>query len=296
MRYRLIFVLLSVVLWLGCYDEDPIVPTSEPEFKYTLPQGAHDYDQNIVEWFDRCGFYILYKFEPKDVYFNGTDWDEAVLNSNTNTYSGNITVVPAEEAYVGKQLALVEDLFFQFYADTMLQRCMPMKLLLCSSVKVWPVSTKQLNVYSGFDNLAVNWGCQEVEVFSKAAKTSFKNDVNTAFLERLLDRKMIGISEEFTKVSTYGGYVDEYSMYEQGFLKKGRVDAEYDWKEYIAAVVQYSYDYLRAEPDAYEDKPTMKGILHPNKDVHGLIREKYAILIAYFKNEYNIDLQAIGNK
>ncbi len=295
MRYRLIFALLSVAFLAGCYDEDPIVPTSKPEFKYTLPQGAHDYDRDIVEWFDKCGFYILYKFEPQDVYFNGTTWDEAIVNPD-NTHSGNITVMPADEAYVGQQLALVEEMFFQFYADSTLQRCMPMKLLLCSSVKNSPASSKQLNVYSGFDNLTVNWGCQEVESLSEAAKTSFKNDLNTAFLERLLERGMIGISDEFTKISVYGTRVPESRMFEQGFLSEGEVKPEYDWRDYIAAVVQHSYDYLTAEPDKNEKEPTMKGILHPNKDTKGLIRRKYDVLIDYFEKEYNIDLQTIGNK
>ena len=91
-------------------------------------------------------------------------------------------------------------------------------------------------------------------------------------------------------------FADQDVYKRQGFLSEGEVKPEYDWRNYIAAVVQHSYDYLTAEPDKNEEEPTMKGILHPNKDTKGLIRRKYDVLISYFEKEYNIDLQAIGNK
>ena len=37
------------------------------------------------------------------------------------------------------------------------------------------------------------------------------------------------------------------------------------------------------------------GILNPVKDVNGLIRKKYEILVNSFKENYGIDLQAIGD-
>ena len=40
---------------------------------------------------------------------------------------------------------------------------------------------------------------------------------------------------------------------------------------------------------------TYVGILNPVKDVNGLIRKKYEILVNSFKENYGIDLQAIGD-
>jgi hypothetical protein len=37
-------------------------------------------------------------------------------------------------------------------------------------------------------------------------------------------------------------------------------------------------------------------MLNPNVDVQGLTRRKYDILVNYFVNNYNVDIQAIGNK
>ena len=37
-------------------------------------------------------------------------------------------------------------------------------------------------------------------------------------------------------------------------------------------------------------------MLNPNVDVLGLTRRKYELLVNYFKTNYNVDIQAIGNK
>jgi hypothetical protein len=44
----------------------------------------------------------------------------------------------------------------------------------------------------------------------------------------------------------------------------------------------------KANLDAY--------MLNPSVDVLGLTRKKYDLLVNYFKTNYNVDIQAIGNK
>ena len=60
MKYILI-IIVGLFLWSSCDDDETLVATTDPEFCYTLPQGDHDYDDKIVEWNKRCGFYFLYK-------------------------------------------------------------------------------------------------------------------------------------------------------------------------------------------------------------------------------------------
>lgn len=56
MRY-LLTIILGLFLWTGCNDDDEtLVPSTEPEFRYVLPQGNHDYDTKIVNWYEDCGF------------------------------------------------------------------------------------------------------------------------------------------------------------------------------------------------------------------------------------------------
>ena len=81
-------------------------------------------------------------------------------------------------------------------------------------------------------------------------------------------------------------------MYGRGFIKAGTKQGN-DVKNYIQAIIQTPYEDLIAEPA--DNDYTYNGILHAKKDVNGYIRKKYDILVNKFKENYGIDLQAIGN-
>lgn len=91
MRYYIfLLVIVGGLLWVSCDDSETLVPSTGLEEWFSLPQGEHDYDSKIVDWFDRCGFYILYKFEPKDVYASiRFEWEEARADTSwvTNQYT-----------------------------------------------------------------------------------------------------------------------------------------------------------------------------------------------------------------
>ena len=38
---------------MGCSDDENLSPSDVPEYEITLPQGEHEYDDRIVNWFDR---------------------------------------------------------------------------------------------------------------------------------------------------------------------------------------------------------------------------------------------------
>ena len=80
-------------------------------------------------------------------------------------------------------------------------------------------------------------------------------------------------------------------MYSRGFLSRA-TKQEDDVNYYIEAIISTSYEDLNSE---YNNVDSYKGVLNPIKDVNGLIRKKYDILVNYFKGEYGIDLQKIGD-
>lgn len=83
------------------------------------------------------------------------------------------------------------------------------------------------------------------------------------------------------------------NMYERGFIKSG-TKQEDDVEIYIRAIIQTPYEELIAEPADDKDYSN-RGILNAKKDVNGYIRKKYNVLVNKFKENYGIDLQAIGN-
>ncbi|MDE6450809.1 MAG: hypothetical protein K2L23_00680, partial [Odoribacter sp.] len=62
-------------------------------------------------------------------------------------------------------------------------------------------------------------------------------------------------------------------------------DPDKDWLSFIQAIVSTPYEKMTAEG----------GILHRQTDWEGKIRQKYNIMIDFFKQKYDIDLQAIGD-
>ncbi len=280
---------------LACNDENTLTPTETPEFGYSVPQGDHDYDDRIVEWNERCNTFILYDFDLKELYWQVNGWTESKPTPNSPyPYSVGLLGAMADEVYVGEQLEMLETLFLNFYPDTTLRRCLPLKLLLCSRLTWRSQSgdTTVYNVYSGYDYLAFNWGNKDVLSLTNAEKNTFKYDVNNAFLTRLLDNGKIVEDADFYEGMNYEDKVTESNMYERGFIKSG-TKQEDDVEIYIQAIIQTPYEELIAEPE--DGDTSFTGILHPKKDVNQYISKKYNILVSKFKENYGIDLQAIGN-
>ncbi len=297
MKQKILYILIFVSAWMvSCDKEDTLTPTETPELGYAVPQGNHDYDQRIVDWSERCNSFILYKFKLKDLYWTVNGWigSEEDSKSPLYPYTAGLVAEVADENYVGQQLDLLEKSFLNLYPDTMLMRCLPIKLLLCSQLDWRTTAGKSTfyNTYSSYDCLTFNWGNADVLTMTPAQKATFKIDVNLAFFKRLLANGKILASAEFYEGMVYTPTVTNQNMYSRGFVYRG-TKMENDAEFYIQAIISTSYEDLTAEYPATDY--TFKGILNPTKDVNGLIRKRYDILVNHMKEAYGIDLQAIGN-
>ena len=96
---------------------------------------------------------------------------------------------------------------------------------------------------------------------------------------------LLGRPDLFATVSTYSND-NSSGEYANGILNSEHKNSiREDWFDYIIAIVSNSYAELTAEG----------GILNAEVDVNGKIREKYDIMVNFFKTEHNFDIQAIGN-
>ena len=130
MRYKYWLILSVALFWLGCNDEDDIVVKEGLEMTYTLPQGDHAYDDQIVEWFEKYGFYTLYIYDKKDIFWANEKWDERLEWQVGGEYRGE----PADPEYAGKLVELFKYSFVDIYPDSLLARYMPLKVMLCSEL------------------------------------------------------------------------------------------------------------------------------------------------------------------
>lgn len=311
MRY-IYFVILGFVLMTACSEEEVIIPTTEPEFRYSLPQGDHDYDSRIVDWFERCGFYILYKFEPKDVYFNlGYGWQGPLLDTIVDQYGNQeftakgYSVEMPNEAYVEEQLTWIEEMFLNHYSDEVLRNCMPMKVILGKNVFSYFSATFKMNydyVTYIFNEIIFSYGDESIQTLSNSKKNDIKIDVNDWFLtqrmiDHLPDLDAFYASVDYDRVLTSSSRTERATL---GYLSSSTSSSidemqGYDREAYLEMIISYSYDYLTQEPtDGAFTGYNYAGILHPKKDVSGLIRARYDLIVNAYK-EHGVDLQAIGN-
>lgn len=294
------FAWLLACINISCYDEKSITPTEAPEGiygKYTLPQGDHAYDDGIVDFYKKHETLILYKFEDRDFWWIPTGDIRWEFYENGVDRTMGYEAVPADEAYVGNQLELLNQAWFKFFADSTITRIMPQKILLTSRLDLvnmgegYPVEEdyEPLNCYSGYDYIAVNWGNEKILTMDADAWRSFKSDVCYMFLDRATSKNMIGNSAIFRSISNYGldfPESDTQRLYGNGFLDyEHKNSPDKDWMGYLNAIIYHTQEELEGEG----------GILSSAIDINGRIREKYTIMIDFFKSEYNIDLQAIGN-
>lgn len=290
-------VLLSASLFSACSkSEKDLMPSGIAEMAPQIPQGNNNYDDRIVEYHDRWGSYLLYKFSKPEFSWQVTGMD--------SYYVG----VGADPAYISDQLDLLEDTFFKYYQDSTLRRYLPIKFMLCSSLTHHGsrVDALMLNstAMAGYETFAVNWGNSRIrEINNPIDSTSiFRANVNYSFLKMMRTKNHSGTSDIFMSVSSYTplawGAPD--LVYGRGFLANGLTWAgtannfNEDWDSFLKAIIYNPYSYL-TDGDTTPSDPSAKGILSSVKDTSGLIRRKYDAMIDYYKTNYNIDLQRIGN-
>lgn len=296
---NILWLFLGCCLLIGCWDEGELKPTPEPELiygKYSLPQGDHDYDDDIVAFYKKYSSLILYKFTSKDFGWSPTGnvaWDIAKDTVYDEYNQGNKwNAIPANEQYVGNQLELLRKKFLNYLPDTFLY-LLPQKILLCSTIERLPThlgyeptpdQCEAFNVYLGYFHMAVSCGNSKILTMTAEERNQFKIDVCTAYFETVL--KVLDKPQDFFQVSTYSDGIGENAIYENGFLNyNSRTSMDKDWFDYIKLAIENSIEDLEAEG----------GVLNESIDVEGKIREKYTVMTEFFKSKYHFDIQAIGN-
>jgi len=296
--YLLTLVYLSSLLVTGCRKEAKLTPTTDPEDVYsehTLPQGNHPYDADIKQLFDKYQSLFLYKYVPHDLYYNVTYEISGIYDTASDqTTKGGYFDVPADEAYIGPLLDTLKSIWLNYYPDSLLKKGLPPKVFLVDSFYfAYPGPGKPLDnypimadVYSGGDYILAARGGARIMNMTQADRYAFKGQLNAAFLAYA---HKLGAVRPST---TWGALTDYASLNGLNYYELGAIyvdtygnTPDKDWDSYMTAIVSNSYATLTSPGN----------ILDPAVDVNGLIRQRYDMMIAYFKTLFGVDLQAIGD-
>ena len=330
MRHYWLSVICALLLCAGCYEEDDIHVTEGLEVSYSLPQGDHPCDETIVDWYEQYGFYTLYIFEDKDIYWANENWEERFEDGFSG--GGSLQGEPADPDYVDEQLTLFQPAFMDIYPDSLIAHYMPLKLLLCSELWKVDVNTSYdwntgeytttyiytgLWAYEGWDYIAISGGSQIMaDTMTVRDKEEFQADLNEIFLRKLYAEGVLEIPEAFGEVSNYDGdplygYGSDavaMNIFAEGFVadpvyrgtQYTREELiEQDFEAYLSLLAR-SMSWLEATPPTscyvynyrWEAILLLDGVLNPARDVNGLIRQKYNILMDMLE-EKGIDIQQL---
>jgi hypothetical protein len=274
-------LLLLMCVILSCRKEASLVPDQIPDF-YTLPQGNQPYDDSIVAFHQKYGSYILYKFTPTDLTYN---------------YSSTLPVTsgPANPAWIKYTLDYFKSECLNYYPESFLQKVMPFKILLAAYIdtswriglEVTPIGRAETGFCATQGTLAIGWADSTLAQQSPARLKALRGFMHRSFIEQALLSGGLEVPADFRK-NTPDSYTSAYPgvdgiLESLATLRITNATVIWDFTSYVCAITGHT----KAELDAT--------ILSPSFDRRGLVQLKYNAVINFFKNNYNIDLQAIGN-
>lgn len=267
-------LLLAVIAFCftACnYDEDELV-ASDIKTSYQLPQGNHDYDQTILDFYKNYGVYLLYDFSDKDAYWYVSGWK---MFEEQDEYSaafpgGNYLVTPADQNYVKQQLALLDEIWFSKLTDKAKKGLLPTKILLCDEVDscyvtiqynyIWTpvfsyttesvIHKDEVRAWYNFDHICVGWGNSAITSMTDADKHAFMAKIFHQWPEYVAEHKALP-SEEFTNSIDYSKLTT--ANYIMDCCKQGILNTSYnasptnDWVKFIIGMLLFNEEWLYDE-------------------------------------------------
>lgn len=270
---RVIAVLLFVLPMIGCnQDEADIIPAADFGEKYSVPQGAHEFDQKIVDFYNKCGTFILYDYDPVDVIWNVN----AIISS---TSSPNKVVLPEEED-LELGINTLFEIWLDLYPEDFLKKTLPKYIFVADSVFNYGTSLTYATTTK--TNITVGYLNKELASMTASRMKTLKANVNAVYFTYIFNGGKIDIPEAFTAGVPYG------ALTSSNYREMG--------------IIHYSYSGLTPQKDIIESLKTLMtssqytidNLFKPATDKKGKIKERVAILVDEMMRLYDIDLEALS--
>lgn len=306
-RYVAVFSILLVVLYACNKDTNPPQASEKSMYRYVLPQGNAPFDKDIVNYFNLYNTYILYKFSDVDFnYMFSYNLANPALGYNINGKQGPVVMRGADSIAIPAALDFLKQYCFDFYPEDFKKKFLPQKILLAGLIYTtrWNGTTRVYDTprvnpvivpIEGADHITLPKIDTAFITLPLANKLILKGQFNQLFLKHLMFPAVSSIPAripeptDFYKISDYTlSSVTTANKNKYGFITLGTAN-----RAPVTSLDLLSFlDTICGKPktalDAY--------MLNPKVDSLGLTKRKYDYIVGYFKNNYNVDIQAIGNK
>ena len=313
MKISYLYIFLAITTLFSCSStEEDVLEPSGIKTGYTVPQGNNAYDLDITNFYNKYGSYLLYDFTLKDAYWTPSKWTNGSPATDTDNGKLGFIVQMPDTNYITPQLDLLNETWFNHYSDEFLDKFLPVKILLCSQVQYcnydfssFPAKIKGADVpaYYNFDNICVSYAKEEVLNLTTAQIAAFEKGINRVFVDCMFGQGKLKPTDLFNSSANYSIASTQNTntkLWTIGILQPYyAASPENDWKQFVTMMILYSEAYLNKEVATVNDNDTKEtsweGIFTSKKDKAGLLKKRYTIVRQYYIDNYNIDLQTIGN-
>ncbi len=286
-RYAIAMLIWGIFL-CSCSKDVALGPDVEFGRDYVLPQGGDaESDERIVDLYKKYGSYFLYDFTVADL-----NWNQV---ANSTLYK----LALGEPKYAIDMLDLLDEVWLKFYPEEFLKKNLPYRVFMADtvySVLSW-TNRPEICVKTGDNSLAFGYMNEDLKNKTAAEKLELKNTVQSLFFDLLQVRKAISIPEEFYKISDYSIKASADPNDPDYARKRGFVANPLYGNEWCTYVNWQTKTLLQSDDLNY----FLSSILRRTSGqwasdlTYPLVKQKYDILVAHFKKEYNLDLTKIGN-
>jgi hypothetical protein len=280
---------LFMILLSSCYKEPRLTPGTA-DILYTLPQGDHPYDNEILDFYNTYGTFILYKWTTADFQY-----------AVTGPLSQQLQVFPADTNYVQQGLNFLHANLLDLYPDSFLKQTLPWRILLGSEIdSIMTVNSNTLLTAPVVDTVrntsatSVS-GQHQISLFqvdsvmpnlTPAQVAQARGWLNRAYWQQATSNNVVEIPPAFDSVTNYQN-VDDQNYVSMGVLyfhdDLSFATPSTDFIDYVFMITSTPFQQINAT------------WFSPQTDVNGFIRGKYNIIVQYYLANYGVDLQAIGN-
>lgn len=312
---KYLWIVSAILLCTGCYKEDgKLSPSNNPEDLLSIPQGTHDYDDIIVDWYEKYGFTALYIFENKDIYWSNETWLEGGTGQmDSEIITGNEIGTPGDQKYVGEWCDMFDRILLSHYPDDFIAKAMPFRVYICSKLLYAAVDRyswtpeegfkytyEEILTYEGYDNIVVSGASAKIHSLTREEKLTLSQGVNSYLLGRIADKGLIKIPDEFFEVSIYENK-NYYgvNLFANGYLNREDINAvkeTFKKQDLISffKLLGYPLEVLEGEPedDVDSDLPSVQGLFNRPEGVK--CKQKYDILVKAVKDA-GIKIEDIQN-
>jgi len=287
-------------------DNNPPQASKKSDMRYQLPQGNAPFDTTILNFFHTYNTYILYKFSDVDFNYQLSFNLANPPGGTTNGVVGPVVMRGGDAIAIQAALDFMNQYWFSFYPEGFKKQYLPQKILLAGLIynSRWNGITKIYDTIrmnpdtipiEGIDHITLPKIDTAFNTCPLASKLALKAQLNRLFLKHLMYPVVntmpapVAPPADFFKVSNYAlAGISGVQQYKYGFNSTTRSGNAPTPGADILSYLDTICAKPRAALDAY--------MLNPSVDVQGLCKRKYDLLVNYFKANYNVDIQAIGNK